>query len=40
MGPNLSGLYQVKTATHVFTPTDRLVDFTLRANGFEESADG
>lgn len=35
IGDSLSGSYQVKTATHVFTATDHLVDFTLRANGFK-----
>ncbi len=34
LGDSLSGSYQVKSATHVFTATDHLVDFTLRANGF------
>jgi hypothetical protein len=35
VGDSLSGSYQVKSATHVFTATDCLVDFTLRANGFK-----
>jgi hypothetical protein len=32
-GDRLSGAYQVTKAIHVITPTDRLVDFTMRANG-------
>lgn len=35
VGDSLSGSYQVKSAIHVFTATDHLVDFTLRANGFK-----
>ena len=39
VGDALSGSYQVMTATHVFTTTDQLVDFTLRANGFQGGSD-
>jgi hypothetical protein len=34
-GPKLSGAYQVTKATFVVSATDGLVDFEMRANGYE-----